>query len=53
MAAAIASSPTFTDDRDLDLAFPAEFIPAEVRAALPVDLHVCRYQRSFALGPVV
>ncbi|KAF9787847.1 acyl-CoA N-acyltransferase [Thelephora terrestris] len=30
----------FTEDKDLDLAFPAEFIPAEVRAVLPEDLHI-------------
>ena len=41
MADAITPPSTFTDDKDLDLAFPTEFIPAEVRAALPEDLHVC------------
>ncbi|KAF9652687.1 glucosamine 6-phosphate N-acetyltransferase [Thelephora ganbajun] len=40
MATAIKSSSAFTDDKDLNLAFPTEFIPAEVRAVLPEDLHI-------------
>ena len=42
MTTEIKSPSTFTNDKDLDLAFPAEFIPAEVREALPEDLHVCQ-----------
>lgn len=44
---------TFTDDKDLDLAFPTEYIPAEVRAALPEDLHVRQRWYFFALRLVV
>jgi len=44
---------TFVEDKDLDLAFPTEFIPAEVRAALPEDLHVRRHQGYIFLGPTV
>jgi len=40
MATVNTSRSTFTEDKDLDLAFPTEFIPAEVRAALPEDLHI-------------
>ena len=40
MATAVPPPSAFTDDKDLDLAFPTEYIPAEVRAALPEDLHV-------------
>jgi len=36
-----SSPPVFTEDKDLlDLAFPTEFIPAEVRAEFPEDLHI-------------
>lgn len=42
-----------TDDKDLDLAFPAEFIPAEVKVALPEDLHVRRWRHFVALEPKV
>jgi len=40
MSSEIKWSSAFTDDKDLDLAFPTEFIPAEVKAALPEDLHI-------------
>ena len=40
MATTVASSPAFTNDKDLDLAFPTEYVPAGVREALPDDLHV-------------
>ena len=40
MTPTVSSPSPFADDKDLDLAFPTEFIPAEVREALPEDLHV-------------
>ena len=45
MANVATPSSTFTEDKDLDLAFPTEYIPAEVRAALSEDLHVRRSRR--------
>lgn len=50
MATEIKPPSTFVDDKDLDLAFPTEFIPAEVRAVLPEDLHVRRCRFSTAPG---
>jgi len=53
MITAVTSPSTFTNDKDLDLAFPTEYIPTEVRDALPEDLYVRRYRRSLALDLVV
>jgi len=39
MAPTVTSSSPFTDDKDLDLAFPAEFIPAEIRPLSSTDYH--------------
>jgi hypothetical protein len=49
MASEAKLSSTFTDDKSLDFAFPPEFIPAEVKAAVPEDLHVC-HQCSIVVG---